>query len=99
MVPVIVGALIVLTYTLRLLNPYRPRWTKPFLQEVKIESNELDDAPRHQFTWSTYGLLAIASVGLMLQVSSIYLPIYVATKPLFPSLAWVSEFQFSVLRC
>jgi hypothetical protein len=92
MIPAIVGTLILLTYSLRLLNPYRPQWTKPFLRETKAESDELDEAPRHRFAWSTYGLLAIASISLMLQLSSTFLsiPLNVATTSLFPSLAWVS---------
>lgn len=92
MIPVLVGALILLTYTLRLLDPYRPLWTKPILREAKADSDELGDVPRHQFAWSTYSLLAISSIGLILQISSVFLPIYVATQSLSPSLAWVSSF-------
>lgn len=90
MIPAIVGALILLTYTLRLVNPYRPQWTKPFLRETKAETEELEDAPRHHFALATYGLLAIGSFGLIQQVSSVYIPVVVATFSLFPSLAWVS---------
>lgn len=90
MIPAIVGALILLTYTLRLLNPYRPRWTKPFLQETKAETDELEDTPGQPFALSTYGLLAIASFGLIQQISSVYFPVVVATSSVFPSLAWVS---------
>lgn len=91
MIPAIVGALTLLTYSLRLLNPYRPQWTKPFLRETKTETEELDETPRHQFAFSTYGLLAIASVGLILQISSSYAPIYTVTEPLYTSIAWVSR--------
>lgn len=90
MTPVIAGALILLPYSLQLLNPYRPQWTKPFLRETKAGSDELDDAPRHLFPWSTYGLLAIASVGLIQQISSYYFPVVVATLSVLPSLAWVN---------
>jgi hypothetical protein len=90
MVPAIVGALILLAHTLRLLDPYRPRWMKPFLRETKAETDELEDAPRHHFAMATYGLLAIASFGLTQQISSIYFPVVVATFSVFPSLAWVS---------
>jgi hypothetical protein len=90
MIPSIVGALILLTYTLRLLNPYRPQWTKPFLRETKAETDELDIAPRHQFALATYALLAIASFGLIQQICSVYFPVVIATFSFFPSLAWVS---------
>nr|GFD24816.1 hypothetical protein [Tanacetum cinerariifolium] len=90
MIPALTGALILLTYTLRLLDPYRPQWTRPFLRETKAETDELDDAPRHHFALSTYGLLAIASLGLIQQISSAYFPVVVATSSVFPSLAWVS---------
>lgn len=93
MIPAIIGALILLTYSLRLLNPYRPQWTKPFLREAKAESNELDDACRYHFAWSTYSLLAVASIGLIMQSSSVYFPVVVATQSLFPSLAWVGHFS------
>lgn len=93
MLPAVIGALILLTYSLRLLNPYRPQWTKPFLRETKVESNELDDTRRYQFAWSTYGLLAVASLGLILQNSSIYFRLVVASQSLFPSLAWVGRFS------
>lgn len=90
LVPVIVGALILLSYSLRLLNPYRPTWTKPLLEESKTESDEFDDSPRHQFAWSTYALLAVASIGLFQQVSSVYAPVFVATSSAIPLIAWVS---------
>lgn len=95
MVPAIVGALVLLTYSLRLLSPYRPQWTKPFLRETKAESDELDEAPRHRFAWSTYGLLAISSIGLILQLSStlsdVPLKVTAASSSPFSALAWVSS--------
>jgi hypothetical protein len=96
MVPAILGALILLTYCLRLLDPYRPRWTKPFLREAKAESDELDDVPRHQFAWSTYGLLAVASIGLILQFGSIYTLTDSNIVAVFPSLTWVCGFKMSL---
>lgn len=90
MIPVLVGALILLTYSFRLLDPYRPKWTKPLLKETKIQSDDFKDSSRHQFAWSTYGILAVASIGLIQQISSAYLPIVVASFSVVPSLAWVS---------
>jgi hypothetical protein len=95
MAPAIVGALILLTYSSHLLNPYRPQWTKPFLQETKAESDELDDTPRSRFTLSTYGLLAIASIGLILQISGDYLLLPDLTETLYTSIAWVSNLAAS----
>ncbi|KAJ8111681.1 hypothetical protein OPT61_g5781 [Boeremia exigua] len=98
MIPVIVGALILLTYSLQLLNPYRPTWTKPLLEETKSQLDDFEDTPRHQCTWSTYGLLAVASFGLVQQISSAYLPISVATFSAVPSLAWAIAVAIIVVR-
>ncbi|KAH6611900.1 P-loop containing nucleoside triphosphate hydrolase protein [Boeremia exigua] len=98
MIPVLVGALILLTYSFRLLDPYRPKWTKPLLKETKIQSDDFKDSSRHQFAWSTYGILAVASIGLIQQVSSAYLPIVVASFSVVPSLAWAIAVAIIVVR-
>jgi len=91
MIPLITAALILLTYSLRLFETYRPTWTKPFLREFKIESNEVHHRSRYRTAWSTWGLLAIVSAGLAQQIAGtiIGLPVITATQFIFPVISWV----------
>jgi hypothetical protein len=87
--PAIVAALILLTYSLRIFEAYRPRWTMPFVQEAKEKAGELDPEPIHQSLTSTLSLLAITAIGIALQVLTIFFPER-NTVEIYPSIAWVS---------
>lgn len=91
MIPLITAALILLTYSLRLFDPYRPTWTKPFLREFKVESSEVHHSSRYRTAWSTWGLLAIVSAGLAQQVAGtmLGLPVVTSTQFIFPVASWV----------
>jgi hypothetical protein len=91
MIPLITAVFILLTYSLRLLDPYRPTWTKPFLQEFKVESSEIHHRSRYRTAWSTWALLAIVSAGLAQQIAGtmLDLPVVTATQLIFPVVSWV----------
>jgi hypothetical protein len=92
--PAIIAALILLTYSLRLFEAYRPRWTKPFVQEAKEKAGDLDPEPTHPSLTATLSLLAIAAVGLASQILTVFLPTYHIVE-IYPSIAWVSRFSFN----
>jgi hypothetical protein len=79
--PALLGALVLLRYSLRLLNSYRPRWTKPFIEETKASPDELDPPSPNVPAFALWGLLVVSSIGLALQLWAAY--------PVFPSIAWV----------
>ena len=91
MIPLLTAALILLTYSLRLFDPYRPAWTRPFLREFKVESSEVHHRSRYRTAWSTWGLLAIVSAGLAQQIAGtmLGLPVFTATNFIFPVVSWV----------
>ncbi|KAF2125145.1 P-loop containing nucleoside triphosphate hydrolase protein [Dothidotthia symphoricarpi CBS 119687] len=86
-IPVVVGALILLTYLLRAFNPYRPRWTKPFVEEPKEILDELDQSNQHQTLSATFGLLALTSIGLVLQIVDVFSSDYQMSAICF-TVAW-----------
>jgi hypothetical protein len=92
--PAIIAALILLTYSLRLFEAYRPRWTKPFVQEAKEKAGELDPEPTHPSLTATLSLLAIVAVGLASQILTVFFPTHHIVE-IYPSIAWVSTFFFN----
>lgn len=87
--PAIVAAFILLTYALRNLEAYMPRWTKPFVQEPREKVGDMDQERRHQPMAATLSLLAITSIGLGLQIMTIFIPGRQIIE-IYPSIAWVS---------
>jgi hypothetical protein len=86
--PAIIAALILLIYSLRTFDAYRPRWTKPFLQETKEKVDEVDDEPKRPSSTATFGLLVTAASGLALQAVTVFLP-YRRVTEIYPLIAWV----------
>jgi hypothetical protein len=88
--PAVIAALILLIYSLRIFEAYKPRWTKPFIQETKEKATtELDGEPKHKMPIATLSLLAIAIMGLALQVMTVFFPARRIIE-IYPSIAWVS---------
>jgi hypothetical protein len=88
--PAVVAALILLGYSLRIFEAYRPRWTKPFVQETKKEVGELEPATRHHPLTATLSLLVAVGLGLALQILTIFLPDRRVIE-IYPSIAWVCQ--------
>jgi hypothetical protein len=88
--PTVIATLILLTYSLRLLNPYRPRWTKPFLKETKAASDEFDDAPCYRMSASTWSLFTLTLIGIVSQVTAMLFPARI-TAVVYPTIAWVRQ--------
>jgi hypothetical protein len=94
--PAVIAALILLTYSLRIFDAYKPRWTKPFIQETKEKAADLDGEPKHKTPIATLSLLAIAVLGLALQVMTVFFPTRQIIE-IYPSIAWVSTILVSLL--
>jgi len=95
--PAVIAALILLTYSMRILEAYRPRWTKPFVQETRKEVGELNPATRHHPLTATLGLLVATGIGLALQIITIVVPDTQVIE-IYPSIAWVRLFSEQI-RC
>jgi len=72
--PAILGALILIRYSLRILNQHQPGWTKPFLVESKEFSEAVEPETSNQPFTATFGLLAVASTGLASEITTVILP-------------------------
>jgi hypothetical protein len=81
-------ALILLTYSLRIFEAYRPRWTKPFLQETAEKASDEDQEPKHLPLTATLSLLATTSIGLALQIMTMFFPERQVVEA-YPAIAWV----------
>jgi hypothetical protein len=79
--PALLGGLILLRYSLRIFDSFRPRWTRPFIEETKASPDELDTPSPHVPAYALWGLIGVSSIGLTLQI--------IAAYPVFPSIAWV----------
>jgi len=86
--PALLGALILLFYSLRLFDAYRPRWTRPFIEEKKASPDELSPASAQRPSSGPWGLLVVSMIGLTLQIITIFLP-QVSLSSIYPSIAWV----------
>lgn len=87
--PTIVAVFILLTYALRSFQAYRPRWTKPFVEEPKEKIDDMGEEQKHRPLVATLTLLAIISTGLALQIMTVFIPGR-NTIEMYPSIAWVS---------
>jgi len=87
-IPAVLAALVLLTYSAWLFKAYRPKWTKPFITECKESPDDLGDVPTQPSLSPTYGLLLVSSVGLALQILTIFSPFRDITE-VYPSIAWV----------
>ena len=88
--PAVIAALILLSYSFRIFEAYKPRWMKPFVQETKKEVEDLDAASRHHPLAATLSLLVIVGIGLALQIITIFLPERQVIE-MYPSIAWVCQ--------
>ncbi|CAO2652813.1 Nn.00g022240.m01.CDS01 [Neocucurbitaria sp. VM-36] len=88
-VPAILGGLILLTYSLRIFDAYRPGWTKPFVRETMERPDDFhtDVDSSHQSLTATFGLLMVALIGLTFQIITVFFPIRQITA-IYPSIAW-----------
>jgi hypothetical protein len=86
--PAIIAALILLTYSLRIFEAYRPTWTKPFLQEKQQKTGDEDQEPKHLPLTATLSLLATTSIGLALQIMTVFFPERQVIE-VYPAIAWV----------
>ncbi|KAF2105786.1 hypothetical protein BDV96DRAFT_655260 [Lophiotrema nucula] len=86
-IPAVIAALVLLSYSIRLLDAYWPRWTKPFIEELKDSPDELALSPRAPPLRATYGLLVVSAIGLALQIVTIFFPVR-QISAIYPSIAW-----------
>jgi hypothetical protein len=89
-IPALLGACILLCYSLRLLDAYRPRWTRPFIEETKTSPDELNSSSPQRPLSAPWGLLVVSMLGLTLQIITIFLP-QVNLSSIYPSVAWVGN--------
>ncbi|ORY09507.1 hypothetical protein BCR34DRAFT_602769 [Clohesyomyces aquaticus] len=85
--PAALGGFVLLTYTTRLLDKYRPRWTKPFIVETKDHPDDLAPVASKRTMAATYALLSVSLVGLALQTVTVFLPTR-NIAAINPSIAW-----------
>jgi hypothetical protein len=86
--PAVLGAVVLLTYSLRIFNAYQPRWTKPFIKEKKERSDELGSMFWSLPVSATLGLLVVSMAGLTMQLLASFLPNF-SYEGVYPSVAWV----------
>lgn len=69
-VPALFAALVVLGQFLRftILRSWRPRWTRPFIEEVIEPVVEIDLVPRRRWTPHAVGLVILCSLGFLLHL-------------------------------
>jgi hypothetical protein len=86
--PTIIAALILLSYSLKIFEAFRPRWTKPFVRETKEKEESLVPEPGQRPITATLILFTITGIGLALQIFTIFFP-YRQVIEIYPSIAWV----------
>ncbi|KAF2275668.1 uncharacterized protein EI97DRAFT_420070 [Westerdykella ornata] len=97
-IPAVIGVLVLLFYSFRLVTPYLPGWTKPFIREPKQSTDDLPEAaPRRRWSTATSGLLIVSAVGLALQAAVVLHP-YLQLDALFASVAWGIAVAIVVLK-
>ncbi|EME46797.1 hypothetical protein DOTSEDRAFT_70690 [Dothistroma septosporum NZE10] len=69
-IPAILAGTILLVQVLRLLipNSWRPRWTRPFVEEVTEPQVEIHLVARRQWTFFTIALALLNGIGIVLQL-------------------------------
>jgi hypothetical protein len=87
-IPAAIGALILLSYTFRLLNLYRPQWTKPFIKEAKESPDDLPRSVDQNTSRATYGLLSVCLFGMSMQAVTIFIPSRHLVA-IYPTVSWV----------
>ncbi|KAF1960533.1 ABC bile acid transporter-like protein [Byssothecium circinans] len=96
-IPAILGALVLLTYALRIISAYLPRWTKPFIKESKEEPMELGSAFSYRPVTATLALLLVSMAGLTLQIISIFVP-QLQLNSIYPSVAWIISIAVVIIE-
>ena len=89
-IPAILAALVLLKYSLRVIDGYWPRWTKPFVHEAKEKSSEAETPSTRRPVIGTFSLLALATIGLTFQILNVFFPSRQPTA-IYPAIAWVLE--------
>ena len=91
--PSILAALILFVQALRILIPWRPRWMRPFVEEIVEPTIEIDLVPKRRWTIYTVFLIGLSSIGLVLQLAAALLTpkSILAFMPMLPWLVIVLE--------
>ncbi|EFQ91944.1 hypothetical protein PTT_11049 [Pyrenophora teres f. teres 0-1] len=87
MIPAVLAVLLLLRYPLRITRSYWPEWTKPFSQEKHEKHAEIEEFPTPKSSTATFGLLAIAAIGLTSQVLNVFFPLR-EPMAIYPAIAW-----------
>lgn len=87
-IPTIIAIAILLVRVLQPLLRYRPRWTKPFISELKEKGQDFRVEEQIRYGFTTKALLVVIPTGLTVQLVTVLYPTYDATE-IFPTTAWV----------
>ena len=94
--PLLVAGLVVLGWAIRLLFPYRPRWTVPFIEEVEKDGQELAFERKKQRQPSLVFLFFFSVCGFALAAVSIWHPV-TRVEAVYPTLAWVGLASIGII--
>ncbi|KAF9734776.1 hypothetical protein PMIN03_003396 [Paraphaeosphaeria minitans] len=95
--PAILGGIVLLTYSLRIFDAYKPKWMKSFITEEKESSDELLSTFWRQPLSATFGLLVVSMIGLTMQLLASFLPVLYYSG-IYPSVAWVIAISIIVIE-
>ena len=95
-VPALVGAAIVFCILVKQLLPWRPRWTRPFVEEY-IEPSVLDDfLPRRRWASSTLALAFVSASGFAFQLAAASIS-WRSPQAFLPAAAWFATLGLIVV--
>lgn len=83
----VVAICVLLARLCQQLLPYRPRWTKPFIEELSKHGEVLDLGHKMYYSRLSTTLLVLVPTSLALQVATV----------LFPSVTYAAIFQLTAL--
>ncbi len=72
--PAVVAICVLLARLCQPLLPYRPRWTKPFIEELNKHGEVLDPDDKIHYARLTTTLLVLVPISLALQVVTVVFP-------------------------
>ncbi|KAK5122993.1 hypothetical protein LTR85_003559 [Meristemomyces frigidus] len=87
-IPAVVAASILLCQVLGLLIPWRPQWTRPFVQEHHSSATEDFLVSKRRWTTSTVALVAVSGIGFILQLV-VAIRAWPALGVLLPTVTWL----------
>lgn len=88
-IPAVIAFLVLFVRSLHPFLRYRPRWMRPFINELNGKEQELRIKNKKRYANSTTALLIIIPIGLVLHVTTLLYPAY-DVRGLSPVLAWVN---------